>query len=202
MNGMKIPVITLLCLISIACSTPPKPVEQAAPAPSGPVKITQFYTSASQLTPGEKAMVCYGVENARTVAVKPAVEKLSPAFNRCFNVAPGRSTRYTLTAEGFDQRSVTASFEIQVIGRPPAPVAGPVIRQFEIKPKDPKEDKPPTICYLVEEADAVEITPAVMPMSGVLQGCLYVNPKTATTYTLTAHGPAGKTATRQLTVNP
>ena len=130
----------------------------------------------------------------------PDVEKLTPSFNRCFDVTPQRSTRYMLTAEDFGGRSVTASFEIQVVGRAAAPSRVPMIHKFELKPKEPGEDKPPTICYFVENADAVEIAPNAMPMSRVMQGCLYVNPKTTTTYTLTAHGSGGKTARKQLTV--
>ena len=147
-------------------------------------------------------MICYGVENAKSVSLKPEVEKLWPAFNRCFDVAPQRSTRYTLTAEGFGAHSVTASFELQVVGSAAAssPASGPAIRKFELKPKEPGEDKPPTICYFVENADAVEITPNALPLSGVLQGCFYVNPKASTTYTLTAHGPGGLKSSKQLTV--
>ncbi len=200
---MRILTMTALFGFCAACSSPkPKP-ETPSTSPTGEVKITQFYTSASQIAPGEKAMICYGVENAKSVSLKPDVEKVWPAFSRCFDVAPVRSTRYTLTAEGFGARSVTASFEIQVVGRSaaaPAPVSGPIIHKFELKPKEPGEDKPPTICYFVENADAVEITPNALPLSGVLQGCFYANPKAATTYTLTAHGPGGKRVSKQLTV--
>ena len=145
-------------------------------------------------------MICYGVENARNVSLKPDVEKLTPSINRCFYTIPQRSSRYMLTAEGFDTRSVTASFEIQVVGRAAAPPPLPMIHKFELKPKEPGEDKPPTICYFVENAEAVEITPNAMPRSRVMQGCFYVNPKITTTYTLTAHGPGGKSARKQLTV--
>ena len=197
---MKILTIAMLCLMSFACSSPKRQPEPSTPVPAGDVKITQFYTGASQIASGETAMICYGVENAKRVSLKPDVEKLTPAFSRCFNVSPTRSTRYMLTADGFDNRNVTASFEIQVIGRAPVQAAAPMIHKFELKPKEPGEDQPPTICYFVENADAVEITPNAMKLSGVLQGCLYVNPKSATTYTLTAHGRGGKVSTKQLTV--
>jgi hypothetical protein len=201
---MKILTTAAICVLCAACSSPkPKP-ESPAASPVGEVKITQFYTGASQITPGEKSTICYGVENAKSVSLKPEVEKLWPAFSRCFEVSPQRSTRYTLTAEGFGARSVTASFEIQVVGRAaaaaPAQASGPLIHKFELKPKEPGEDKPPTICYLVDNADAVEIAPNVLPLSGVLQGCFYVNPKVSTTYTLTAHGTGGKKSMKQLTI--
>ena len=197
---MRILILALFYLFCAACSSPkPKP-EAPTPAPEGEVKITQFYTNAPQISQGEKSIICYGVENAKSVSLKPEVEKLTPSFNRCFDVTPQRSTRYMLTAEGFGGRSVTASFEIHVVGRAAAPSQVPMIHKFELKPKEPGEDKPPTICYFVENSDAVEIAPNAMPMSRAMQGCFYVNPKSTTTYTLTAHGPGGKTVRKQLTV--
>ena len=127
---MRIFTAAALCGLCAACSSPkPKP-ETPAALPAGEVKITQFYTGASQIAPGEKAMICYGVENAKSVSLKPDVEKLGPAFSRCFDVTPQRSTRYTLTAEGFGARSVTASFEIQVVGR--AAAAAPACRKWRL----------------------------------------------------------------------
>lgn len=198
---MKILSMALLCLLAVACGSPQPKSDTPAAAPVGEVKIAQFYTSASRISPGEKTMICYGVENAKSVSLKPEVEKLKPAFSRCFDVAPQRSTRYTLVAEGFAARSVTASFEIEVVGRTAAPAAAPAIHKFERQPWQPGDDKPPVICYYVEGADAVAIAPNALQMSSVLQGCLYVNPTETTTYTLTAHGPGGTKSSRQLTVH-
>ena len=78
------------------------------------VKILQFYTRAREIAPGEKALVCYGVVNAASVRLDPPVELVWPAVSRCFEVAPVRKTKYTLTAEGTDQTSVSASLEIAV----------------------------------------------------------------------------------------
>ena len=43
--------------------------------PPGPVKILQFYASVGMLTQGDKALLCYGVENAKTVRISPTVDK-------------------------------------------------------------------------------------------------------------------------------
>jgi hypothetical protein len=44
--------------IDSGCSHPEK---AAAPKAAEPVRITQFYTSASNIAKGDKALVCYGV---------------------------------------------------------------------------------------------------------------------------------------------
>ena len=49
---------------------------------------------------GEKGLVCYGVENAKTVWLSPPRRELSAALSRCVDVEPAETTTYTLTAEG------------------------------------------------------------------------------------------------------
>lgn len=78
------------------------------------VKILNFYTITSEIAPGQKALVCYSVVNAKSVRLDPPVERLWPALSRCFELAPMSSSRYTLTAEGAEQTSVSESIEIAV----------------------------------------------------------------------------------------
>ena len=78
------------------------------------VKILQFYSTAREIAPGEKTIVCYGVVNATTLRLDPPVEKVWPAVSRCFNVTPANSTRYTLTAEDSRHTTVSESIEISV----------------------------------------------------------------------------------------
>ena len=68
-----------------------------------------------KIAPGEKALLCYSVINATAVRLDPPVEKVWPAMSRCFDVTPARSTRYTLTAEGAEHRTVSESIEIAVM---------------------------------------------------------------------------------------
>jgi hypothetical protein len=90
------------------------------------VKILQFYTDARGIAAGEKALVCYGVVNAASVRLQPPVELVWPAVSRCFQVAPAKTTRYTLTAEGADHTVVSASIEIAVKpGGQQAPAGSP-----------------------------------------------------------------------------
>lgn len=81
---------------------------------SGRLKILTFYASPGLIHRGEKALVCYGVVNARTVRLDPAVERVWPSASRCFTVMPDRETRYTLTAEDGEGHAATESFVLQV----------------------------------------------------------------------------------------
>ena len=78
------------------------------------VKILQFYASPREIAPGSKALICYGVVNTRSLRIDPPIEKMWPAVSRCFDAAPGETTRYTLVAEGSDHATASESIEITV----------------------------------------------------------------------------------------
>jgi len=90
--------------------------------PPGVVKILQFYSTVGLLQAGEKAMLCYGVENAKAVQISPELAGIYPAFNRCVEVGPERTTHYTIFATGFDGRIATQSLTLPV-SKPPRPRA-------------------------------------------------------------------------------
>ena len=81
---------------------------------TGRLKILSFYATPLLIRRGEKALLCYGVVNARTVRLDPPAERIWPSASRCFTVIPNRETRYTLTAEDAEGRTVTESFVLQV----------------------------------------------------------------------------------------
>jgi len=81
----------------------------------GPVRILQFYASVGSVTTGQKAMLCYGVENAKTVRISPLVPGVYPSPNHCLEVVPERTTHYMILAEGFDGRVATQSLTLPVL---------------------------------------------------------------------------------------
>jgi hypothetical protein len=97
--------------------------------PPGPVRILQFYASVGRLTPGDKALLCYGVENARTVKISPTIEGVYPSHNRCVEIVPRHTTHYTILAEGYDGRVATKSFTLPVMV---VPAPRPEIRYAQI----------------------------------------------------------------------
>ena len=87
----------------------------------GPVKILQFYASVGMLKSGDKALLCYGVENARSVRISPSVDGVFPSANHCLQIVPEHTTHYTILAEGYDGRVATQSFTLPVADLPRAP---------------------------------------------------------------------------------
>jgi hypothetical protein len=87
-------------------------------AKPGPVRILQFYASVGTLVPGEKAQLCYGVENAKAIRISPMMQGVYPTHNRCVEIVPEHTTHYTLQAEGFDGTVAIRSFTLAVQDAP------------------------------------------------------------------------------------
>jgi hypothetical protein len=98
-------------------------VHLAGAAP-GRVRILHFRASVGALMEGQKAQLCYGVENARSVRIAPGPEgaPLYPSPHRCVEIWPQHTTHYTLMAVGFDGSAATRSLTLPVQTAPlPAP---------------------------------------------------------------------------------
>ena len=164
------------------------------------VKILQFYAREASLTEGTPSVICYGVLNAKSVRIEPPVEGVSVSPNRCVEVAPERDTRYTLTAEGTDGHTISASFVLPVT---PDVESLPGVTSFRIE--DHKPDYRGRQVFLISFGTrnpvTVDIDPPVFPtLHGAPNGRFYVAPERTTTYTLTVTGKRGHKARRQLTV--
>ncbi len=66
------------------------------------------------LKEGATGKLCYGVVNAKTVALDPPVERVWPALTRCIEIKPAHSTTYTLTATDEAGHSVQRSATVEV----------------------------------------------------------------------------------------
>src|SRR5512133_1995979 len=92
----------------------PRPSIRPLGTRSGPVKILNFYANVGAVTMGEKALLCYGVENAKSGKISPAIPGVYPSLNRCVEIVPERTTHYRIAAEGFDGKVATQSFTLPV----------------------------------------------------------------------------------------
>jgi hypothetical protein len=160
---------------------------RAASGPGGSdLKILQFYSGAGELTAGEHAVVCYGVQNAVAVRIEPPVEELKPAFNRCFAVEPQRDTTYTLTAEDAGGKQVSASFSLKV--NPPPPY----ILFVSTSDAEIRRGQMYTVCYGVRNAQSVRLEPFGMKLPPSPKNCVQLFPPATMKLTLLAEGN-GKT---------
>jgi hypothetical protein len=164
------------------------------------LRILQFYAREGSPTEGESTLLCYGVLNAKAVTLEPALEGVGPSLNRCLAIAPEKGTRYTLTAEGADGRTVSASLDVTPVADP---AALPRITSFRVEGRTKDYLGRPLfkLSYTDENAEEVSIDPPVFsPMRRAPLGRFYVRPDRTTTYTLTVKGRFGHVATRQLTL--
>jgi len=183
------------CCLQMACS----PAENPAPPPKAvaveAARVTQFYASPPKIARGQRTLLCYGVENAKTVRIDPPRQELSAVLSRCIEVTPAATTTYVLTAEGADGRTATQSLSVQV-GAPLAKIVNVTVSSVEVKPGDLVN-----ICYTVENAKSVTIAPLHFTGGSKPKGCVNDTPRKSTTYVISAFGPGGEKDEERVTVN-
>jgi hypothetical protein len=79
--------------------------------------IQSFYASPGAVPPGETVQLCYGVANAKTVKLEPQPNPVWPSYSRCVDVAPTKTTTYTLTVEDAAGNTKTQTVEVKVEGK-------------------------------------------------------------------------------------
>ena len=191
----RFPAAACACLLA-ACSGPqkPAPVSASSQTAASPVRITQLYATAPKIVPGEKSLICYGVENGTKVWLSPPRQELSAALARCVEVEPRATTAYTLTAEGAAGPPVSQNLTIRV-GPPRAHIVDVTISSLAVKPGDPV-----SICFHAEHAAAVDIAPLHYRAPNPAEGCTLDHPQKTTAYVVTAAGAAGDKDTEHVTV--
>ncbi len=143
--------IAFCCLAACNNSKPTTPAATAA-APD-PVRITQFYATQPRLPRGEKELLCYGVENAKTVWLAPPRQELSAALTRCVEVNPTATTTYTLTAEGAGGPAATKDVTV-TLGGERVKIVDVTVSALSVKAGDTV-----SICVHTKGAASVEVEP-------------------------------------------
>jgi len=82
---------------------------------SGEIKFSTFSISTSVLNRGETTQLCYGVVNATSVKLDPPpAEELKPSYRHCLDIAPKKTTTYTITASNDKGESQSQSLTLRV----------------------------------------------------------------------------------------
>ena len=76
--------------------------------------IQMFYASPGALRRGESTRLCYGVANAKTVKLEPQSNPVWPSHSRCVEVAPAKTTTYTLTIADAAGNTKSQTVEVKV----------------------------------------------------------------------------------------
>ena len=82
---------------------------------SGEIKFSTFSIASSALKRGETTQLCYGVVNATSVKLDPPpAEPLKPSYRHCLDIAPKKTTTYTITASNDKGESQSQSLTLRV----------------------------------------------------------------------------------------
>lgn len=167
----------------------PRPANPSSP---GRVRITQFYSAAFRVPLGEKTVLCYGVDNAKTVQLTPAIDEIWPAVARCIDVAPTHTTQYTLTAAHANGETVSQSVTVEV-----GP-ARPKILEVSVNKLEITRGEPVLLCFKARNASAYDVgglRPAMTPKGPMVNtpefGCFNDRPGKTKTYMVKVTGPGG-----------
>jgi hypothetical protein len=198
---MKIRHIVLLAVVLIIFlarwrpdrfTSGPKPPEN----PSAPdsVRITQFYAAAPKIGLGDKTLLCYGVENAKSVRLEPGIEKMWPALTRCFDIVPTHTTRYTLMAESEKGEAVSETVTVEV--GPPRPK----LIEVSVNKLEVAKGEQVILCFKARNAqnyDVGGLKPVVLggqPLAFVTpeRGCFGDRPTKTKTYVVKVMSPTGE----------
>ncbi|PYT82060.1 MAG: hypothetical protein DMG40_07055 [Acidobacteria bacterium] len=76
--------------------------------------IQTFYATPGEIRRGQSVQLCYGVANAKTVELEPQSNPVWPSYTRCVEVAPAKTTTYTLTIRDAAGNSKSQSLTITV----------------------------------------------------------------------------------------
>ena len=118
---MAVLLLTVVWGLSLVRDAPNRIWVHPLSATPGPVRILRFYASTGSVTPGQKAQLCYSVENAKLIHISPLVGRAYPSLKNCVEIHPEHTTHYTLQAEGFDGSVTFRSITLAVQARPPRP---------------------------------------------------------------------------------
>ncbi len=76
--------------------------------------IQNFYALPGEIRRGGTVQLCYGVANAKTVKLEPQSNPVWPSYSRCVDVAPRKTTTYTLTIADAAGNTKTQTLEVKV----------------------------------------------------------------------------------------
>jgi hypothetical protein len=81
---------------------------------SGELQFTVFSADNGVLRRGETTELCYGVVNAVRVELDPQIEQAKPTYRHCIEIAPKKTTTYTIKATDAKGNTKSQSLTVQV----------------------------------------------------------------------------------------
>lgn len=158
-------------------------------------RVVSFAANPSTITAGQASTLTWSVENATGVEITGLG---TVATSGSSDVRPAQTTTYTLTARNAaGQTTATATVTVNPVVTPPGNVTLAACTATPATSAQP--GNPVTISYTATNAVAIAFSPAVA--GATVAGPVVVTPAATTTYTITATGANGQTATCSVPVS-
>ncbi len=160
-----------------------------ATKPPAPLpQILSFDALPPRIVAGEKAQLCYQLKDAGSAQIDSGVPHIEAGPARqCVNVAPIKTTTYTLTALNSEGKTDKKQTTIKV-SKP-----APQIINFTSQPNSLRAPGNIQLCYEVINAVSLQIDHGLGEVRPVDKSCLNAQVTDTTTFTLTATGDGGVT---------
>ncbi len=81
---------------------------------SGEIQFTTLSADTGVLRRGQSTELCYGVVNAIRVEIDPPIEQAKPTYRHCIEIAPAKTTTYTIKATDAKGNTKSESLTVQV----------------------------------------------------------------------------------------
>jgi hypothetical protein len=81
---------------------------------NGEIMFSVFSADTGVLERGQHTQLCYGVTNAKSVKLDPPIAELKPTYRNCLEIAPAKTTTYTITADDGKGHTKSESLTVQV----------------------------------------------------------------------------------------
>ena len=160
--------------------------------------IIAFGVQPGNIIQGQAATLSWQVTNAASFTISPAVGTGTLPMTGSASVTPAQTTTYTATATDSSGRSTSETAIVNVVAAGSAPAI-----TLSALPAVVGAGQPTTLTWVSTNALSVAITPSIFTedqTSLALSGSAPVTPSQNTTYTATATGVNGVTASSTVTV--
>jgi phospholipase C len=161
--------------------------------------IIAFGVQPANIIAGQAATLSWQVTNASSFTISPAVGTGTLPMTGTASVTPTQNTTYTATATDANGRSTTATAAVNVVPTGSAPAIS-----LSFQPTVVGAGQTAVLTWNSTNALSVGITPSVLTEDQTtvgLAGSVTVVPAATTTYTATATGVNGVTASTTATIN-
>jgi hypothetical protein len=160
-----------------------------------PPKITLFYSPLPKVSRGETSKVCYGTESVAAVRLDPPVAEVYPAYSRCVEFVPDKTSEYRLIARGRSGTEISATTYIEVAG------PRPKFSDLQISATSVAPGEQVQFCFQAVNGVSVKGAPGKFLRGGnAAADCLIDMPQRTTTYRLTVTGAGGQSDSDEITV--